>query len=100
MQFGFFPKKGQESISLLDIYAISALFGYPKEKCAKILVEAAIKFVKQNSENILTHICFTNRDIGSVTAFEDVVDALFGAPEGNEGCHEVGGASVSAPVTI
>ncbi len=49
-------EKGLESISIPAVS--SGIFGFPKNRCAKILVDTAVNFIKDNPESSLKLIEF------------------------------------------
>jgi O-acetyl-ADP-ribose deacetylase (regulator of RNase III) len=69
----------QNGFKSISIPAISTgIFGFPKDKCAKILVEESIKFVNNNSDSMkaLEVIEFCIYDDETLEQFELVFNAL------------------------
>ena len=70
----------QNGFKSISIPAISTgIFGFPKDKCAKILVEESIKFVKDNksmSESALEIIEFCIYDEETLEQFKLVFNAI------------------------
>lgn len=66
--------KGLESISLPAIS--SGIFGFPKEKCAAILVAGALQFIKDHPRTSLELIEFCVYDDPSKEFFKSEFDAL------------------------
>ncbi len=48
----------------------SGIFGFPKERCAEIMIATAIDFFSQQPHCKLSRICFTNIDEATVAIFE------------------------------
>jgi putative ATPase len=67
---------GLTSISMPAIS--SGIFGFPKERCAKILVKAALDFCDQYAESTLREIRFTNFDDLTAGLFESELHGLSG----------------------
>ncbi len=57
-----------ESIALPAIS--SGIFGFPKERCAEIMITTARDFFQAHPQSILRRICFTNIDEQTVAIFE------------------------------
>eukprot|EP01091_Cochliopodium_minus_P014577 TRINITY_DN4973_c0_g1_i1.p1 TRINITY_DN4973_c0_g1~~TRINITY_DN4973_c0_g1_i1.p1 ORF type:complete len:206 (-),score=61.64 TRINITY_DN4973_c0_g1_i1:70-687(-) len=63
-------KAEEKKYTSISIPAISSgIFGFPKELCAKILFEEAIKYVTENKNTVLREIRFTNFDLKTVDIF-------------------------------
>lgn len=67
---------GLASIALPAIS--SGIFGFPKERCARILVETALEFCAQHPQSPLREIRFTNIDLPTVRVFEEEFRRRFG----------------------
>lgn len=65
-------RKAEElKLSCVALPAISSgIFGFPKERCATIMVETALDFCRQNPQSSLRLICMTNIDLPTVAIFE------------------------------
>jgi O-acetyl-ADP-ribose deacetylase len=60
--------------------AISAgIFGFPKERCAQILVQAALDFCAAHPESALREIRFTLYDAPTAASFEEEFDRRWGS---------------------
>ncbi len=57
-----------ESIALPAIS--SGIFGFPKERCAEIMIATARDFCQSHPQSSLRRICFTNIDEPTVAIFE------------------------------
>ena len=65
-----FSKAEDSKFSSISIPAISSgIFGFPKNLCASILFEEAIKYVNSNPQTCLREIRFTNFDQKTVDIF-------------------------------
>lgn len=65
--------------SSISIPAISSgIFGFPKDKCAKILFDVSLNFFDENPKGSLTEIRFVNFDDKTVEIFEDEFITRFG----------------------
>lgn len=59
------------SLASIALPAISSgIFGFPKERCAAILIKAALDFYDQHPHSSLREIRFTNIDLKTVNIFE------------------------------
>jgi putative ATPase len=56
----------------------SGIFGFPKERCAEIMVDAALAFFDARPESTLRAVRFTNIDAPTVEVFLAAFDARFG----------------------
>ncbi len=56
----------------------SGIFGFPKELCAEILVDAAVDYFAQRPESGLRELRFTNIDWPTVAVFLDEFERRFG----------------------
>ena len=65
---------GLKSIALPAIS--SGIFGFPKERCAQIMINTARKFFENNTESSLKEIRLTNIDSLTVAVFEKVMEEL------------------------
>ena len=64
-------KAHELQLTSISIPAISSgIFGFPKERCAKILVKTALDFCAQHPDSSLREIRFTNFDQLTVGMFE------------------------------
>lgn len=72
------------NLASLAMPAISSgIFGFPKERCAQILIDAAIAFCRAHGESPLREIRFTNIDTPTVEVFRAELErrrAEFGGP--------------------
>lgn len=65
-----------ESASQLGLASIalpaisSGIFGFPKERCASILIQAALDYCREHPRSNLREIRFTNFDLPTVKIFE------------------------------
>lgn len=67
-----------EGLSSISIPAISSgIFGFPKDRCAKVIIEAVIKFFEENPQSSLKEINFCNFDEPTVTVFEKELKERF-----------------------
>jgi putative ATPase len=70
-------KAHELQLTSISIPAISSgIFGFPKERCAEILVKTALEFCEQYPESSLREIRFTNFDQLTVGIFEAQVRDL------------------------
>jgi O-acetyl-ADP-ribose deacetylase len=65
-----------ESISFPGIS--SGIFGFPKERCAKIMFHAFFQYVKNYPSTTLKLVRFTNFDEPTVSVFVSEFDEIFG----------------------
>jgi O-acetyl-ADP-ribose deacetylase (regulator of RNase III) len=65
-----------ESISFPGIS--SGIFGFPKERCAKIMFHAFFQYVKNFTNQTLKVVRFTNYDEPTWSVFVEEFDAIFG----------------------
>lgn len=64
-------KADELQLTSISIPAISSgIFGFPKERCAKILVKTALDFCDQYPDSSLREVRFTNIDQVTVSLFE------------------------------
>jgi O-acetyl-ADP-ribose deacetylase (regulator of RNase III) len=63
-----------QSISLPAIS--SGIFGFPKERCAEIMITTAEGFCREHPRSSLRRICFTNIDEQTVRIFEAKIEHL------------------------
>lgn len=67
-------KAHELQLTSMSIPAISSgIFGFPKERCAKILITAAVDFCVHHPKSTLREIRFTNFDELTVGIFEAVL---------------------------
>jgi O-acetyl-ADP-ribose deacetylase len=69
----------QKAFKSISIPAISSgIFGFPKDRCARILVNETINFLtqKQDSPSNLEIIEFCLLDIAKINVFQKVIDSL------------------------
>lgn len=60
----------EKKLKSISIPAISAgIFGFPKERCAKILIDTAVKFLEQNPHTTIEEIRFCLFDEPTLNAF-------------------------------
>ncbi len=60
----------EKKLKSISFPAISAgIFGFPKERCAKILIETAVKFLNQNPNTSIEEIRFCLYDEPTLNAF-------------------------------
>jgi putative ATPase len=77
--------KSLESASQLGLASIalpaisSGIFGFPKERCALILIQAALDFCQQYPHSPLREIRFTNIDLPTVNVFKAELSRALGA---------------------
>jgi len=62
---------GLESLALPAIS--SGIFGFPKERCARLMVDAALDFFRLNPASTLRRICFTNIDQPTASLFAEIL---------------------------
>lgn len=67
---------GLKSIALPAIS--SGIFGFPKDKCANILINTSIKFFEENEDTSLEVIRLTNFDDITVNVFIEEFEMIFG----------------------
>jgi putative ATPase len=60
----------------------SGIFGFPKDLCARILVDATVDWFGQHPEATLREVRFTNFDAPTVRVFVDEFRARFGVLSG------------------
>jgi O-acetyl-ADP-ribose deacetylase (regulator of RNase III) len=64
-------------IKSISIPAISSgKFGYPKKRCAKVLMDVATYFYSKHKESTVNEIRFTNFDSETLEIFEDEFDSM------------------------
>lgn len=63
---------------MIKVAISSGIFGFPKDRCAKILFQEAIDFYKQNPNSTLKEIRFVNFDDRTVEYFEAEFEKRFG----------------------
>jgi O-acetyl-ADP-ribose deacetylase (regulator of RNase III) len=62
----------EKKLKSISFPAISAgIFGFPKERCAKILIDTAVKFLNQNPNTSIEEIRFCLFDEPTLNAFLD-----------------------------
>jgi O-acetyl-ADP-ribose deacetylase (regulator of RNase III) len=54
----------------------SGIFGFPKERCARIMVDTALDFFRQNPQSTLRRVCFTNIDQPTASLFAETLIGL------------------------
>jgi len=60
----------EKKLKSISFPAISAgIFGFPKERCAKILLNTALKFLEQNPDTTIEEVRFCLYDEPTLTAF-------------------------------
>ena len=52
----------------------SGIFGFPKERCAEIMIATAVNFFKDHPQSALRRVCFTNIDELTVEIFEEKIN--------------------------
>ncbi len=68
----------EKKLKSISFPAISAgIFGFPKERCAKILLNTAIKFLQQNQNTTIEEIRFCLYDEPTLNAFVDEFKRIF-----------------------
>lgn len=67
-------ERGLKSISMPAIS--SGIFGFPKERCAKILVSEAVKFLKENKDSSLEVVEFCIFDEETLRYFKNEFEGL------------------------
>ena len=68
-------KAEELKLSSIALPAISSgIFGFPKERCAEIMIAAAVDFFKDHPQAALRRICFTNIDELTVAIFEEKIN--------------------------
>lgn len=67
---------GSLSIALPAIS--SGIFGFPKDRCAEIMVDATVAFFAANPDASVRRVRFTNIDAPTVAVFLDAFAARFG----------------------
>jgi O-acetyl-ADP-ribose deacetylase (regulator of RNase III) len=67
-------EKGFKSISMPAIS--SGIFGFPKDRCANILVGRSVRFLKDNPSSSLETVEFCIFDDGTLTFFKDEFNKL------------------------
>ncbi len=67
---------GLESIAMPAIS--SGIFGFPKERCAHIMVDTALEFFRQNPQSTLKLVCFTNIDSLTASLFAATLEEAGG----------------------
>ncbi len=63
-----------ESIALPAIS--SGIFGFPKPRCAEIMITTAQDFCRSHPQSSLRRICFTNIDEQTVSIFETILSRM------------------------
>jgi putative ATPase len=58
----------------------SGIFGFPKDLCAEILLDAAVDYFAQNPSSQVRELRFTNIDWPTVKAFVEAFTKRFGKP--------------------
>jgi O-acetyl-ADP-ribose deacetylase len=67
----------QKKFNSISIPAISAgIFGFPKDRCAKILVNETIKYLSQKGDSNINIIEFCLLDKGTINEFQKELDKL------------------------
>jgi len=56
----------------------SGIFGFPKDLCAEIMVDAVVEYLDANPDTRVTEVRFTNIDLPTVSEFTRVFSARFG----------------------
>lgn len=60
-----------EGLSSISIPAISSgIFGFPKDRCARLMIDAVVAYVEANPETSLKRVELTNFDEPTVSIFE------------------------------
>ncbi|CUS77700.1 macro domain-containing protein [Candidatus Kryptobacter tengchongensis] len=68
----------EKKLKSISFPAISAgIFGFPKERCAKILIETAVKFLEQNPNTTIEEIRFCLFDEPTLNAFVNEFSTRF-----------------------
>ncbi len=68
----------EKKLKSISFPAISAgIFGFPKERCAKILLNTALKFLQQNPNTTIEEIRFCLYDEPTLKAFVDEFKKIF-----------------------
>lgn len=61
----------------------SGIFGFPKERCAKIMFHAFFQFCKNFPDSYVKLVRYTNYDDQTVTCFVSEFDDIFQIPNQN-----------------
>jgi len=70
-------KADEVKLSSIALPAISSgIFGFPKPRCARILIETAFAFLDDHPQSSLRLVRFTNIDQETVTIFEDALKSF------------------------
>jgi O-acetyl-ADP-ribose deacetylase (regulator of RNase III) len=76
-------------IKSISIPAISSgKFGYPKKRCAKVLMDVALYFYSKHSESTVNEIRFTNFDSETLEFFEGEFDNMQQSMFFGDGTHK------------
>ena len=68
-------KAEELKLSSMAMPAISSgIFGFPKERCAEIMIETTLNFFKDFPQSVLRRVCFTNIDEETVGIFEEKIN--------------------------
>jgi len=68
---------GQQEFKSISIPAISSgIFGFPKDRCAKILVKETIKYLSQRENSIITMVEFCLLDKDTINEFHKEFNKL------------------------
>ncbi len=64
-------RASQLGLASMALPAISSgIFGFPKERCARILIQAALDYLQQRPQTSLREVRFTNIDLPTVEVFK------------------------------
>ncbi len=68
-------KAEELELSSIALPAISSgIFGFPKERCAEIMIATALNFFKDHPQAALRRVCFTNIDELTVSIFAEKIN--------------------------
>ena len=74
-----FELAGQEGYTSLALPAISSgIFGFPKERCAEILLAEGVRYLTSQPNSMLREIRYTNFDEPTVAVFAEAFAERFG----------------------
>ncbi len=74
---GSLLKAEEMKLASIALPAISSgIFGFPKERCAEIMIAMAKEFYREHPQSALRRICFTNIDEQTVVIFETTLSRI------------------------